>query len=253
MRTCVRTLFLEGLTTFSGRKFEALGGPALQLIMRVQHYIVLGGNDNIIESLSALASQIELMELALGRMYENNLPQAFYKRVRPYLSGWTNDPDMPNGLHYGSACTGEKYAGASAAQSPIFHVLDAAIGVLHPAHQPDEVIVGKETRVGMPGAYLKEMRGYMLKNHRECIAYLEERLTIRAYVSKNRHHPELLEAYNSCVSALESFRSSHIRMVSFYIVSQAAKEGRSVQGTGGSNPLPLLKNIRTHVQEAKLE
>lgn len=202
-------------------------------------------------SLACLAPLIHEMTSTLERMYENNLPQAFYKRVRPYLSGWTNNASMPEGLHYGEREPGEFYSGASAAQSPIFHVLDAALGVVHPAHQPDEEAMAKATRVGMPGSFLKEMRLYMRTEHRDCIEYLEGVLTIRSFVLKNSD-VELKEAFNKCVSELEAFRTAHIRMVSLYVVSQAAKESSDIRGTGGSNPIPLLKDLREHVEHAKL-
>ena len=99
---------------------------------------------------------------------------------------------------------------------------------------------------------LAARKAYMLREHRECIEYLEGRLSIRAFILTNKESAPLRHAYNECVQALETFRSAHIRMVSFYIVAQAAKENKESQGTGGSNPIPLLKDLREHVYAAKI-
>lgn len=189
----------------------------------------------------------------MERMYENNLPQAFYKRVRPYLSGWTNDPDLPDGLHYGPENPGEMYAGASAAQSPLIQAIDISLGIEHPTkpHDQHDQVTASKSRVGMPGVYLKEMRKYMIRAHRDCLHHLEERMTVRQFVQSSNSH-ELKEAYNKALEALQSFRSSHIRMVTFYVVAQAAKEHKEIQGTGGSNPIPFLKDIREHVDHSKV-
>lgn len=186
-------------------------------------------------------------------MYENNFPQAFYKRVRPYLSGWTNDPNLPEGLHYGPGSPGEKYSGASAAQSPLIQAIDIALGIEHPTepHDQHDKETANKSRVGMPGTYLKEMQKYMIKAHRDCLQHLKESMTTRQYVKSSALH-DLKGAYNTALEALQSFRSSHVRMVTFYIVAQAAKENKEIQGTGGSNPIPFLKDIREHVDHSKL-
>lgn len=231
---------------------EALGGPLLQSIMQAQEAVGQEDCPALATLLTGMAPQIMALTAVLDRMYENCLPQAFYTRVRPYFAGWTNDPAMPQGLHYGHGAPGEFYSGASAGQSPIIHVLDAALGIVHPVHPQDEVNQARATKVGVPGAFIREMRQYMLREHRECIEYLEETLSIRARVLAHQEQHALRHAYNECVMALETFRSAHIRMVSFYIVSQAAKENKESQGTGGSNPIPLLKDLREHVYHAKI-
>lgn len=231
---------------------EALGGPILASILHAQDAVDHNDMEALTSTMTTMAPQIMALSAVLDRMYENCLPQSFYKRVRPYFAGWTNDTAMPEGLHYGPGSPGEFYSGASAGQSPIFHVLDIALGIVHPEHPQDEETQAKATKVGVPGAFIREMRKYMLREHRECIEHLEDRLTIRTYVKANQENSPLRHAYNECVSALETFRSTHIRMVSFYIVAQAAKENKESQGTGGSNPIPLLKDLREHVYHAKI-
>src|SRR5690606_24540186 len=133
--------------------------------------------------------------------------------------GWTNDSALPEGLHYGPGSAGEFYSGASAAQSPIIQVLDIALGVAHPT--TDKSGITGETRVGVPGKYLMDMRNYMIRPHRECVEWLQSSLTIRKYC---KAHSKLHGPYNKCLDAFEKFRTSHIKMVTFYVVCQASKE-----------------------------
>lgn len=230
---------------------EYKGGVALEAILQAQKGV--NSNDHVAENLSVLACTIREMREILERMYENNLPQAFYKRVRPFLAGWTNDAALPDGLHYGKDCPGEKHIGASAAQSSLIQALDIALGIVHHTKVEDseDQEAAQRSRVGVPGAYLKEMHQYMPREHREFLAYLQDTLTIRQYCTSSGDEA-IMSAYNGCLKELEDFRSAHIKMVSFYIVTQAAKEHQEVQGTGGSNPVPFLKDIRDHVTKSKL-
>jgi indoleamine 2,3-dioxygenase len=220
--------------------FELLNGIASNEYQRLT---------NAFTNLNALINEtIEIFE----QMYEYNFPNVFYKRVRPYLAGWTNDKALPDGLHYGEGSPGEFYAGASVSQGAFFQALDIALGIEHPLKGHHEEATG--TKVGLPGVYLKDMRNYMPRSHRDFLNWLEGQLDVAHYMNDvGRHHPELKEAYNHALKAMEAFRTSHVKMVSLYIITQAHKEDHTeVQGTGGSNPIPFLKAIRSHVQDAEL-
>lgn len=226
---------------------EATSGPALRAILAAQAAADAPDEPALAAALEALAALVRQLTALLERMHEGNLPQVFYRRVRPFLAGWTNDAALPTGMHYGPGAPGELFHGASAAQSPLIQAIDIALGIHHPAHDPAE----SETRVGAPGVYLLEMRQYMLRGHRECLHWLQQRLSIRSFVI-SRGHPAALAAYNACLQALEAFRSAHIRIVAHYIVAEGAKAHEAIQGTGGSNPLPFLKDLRAHTTDSRL-
>lgn len=97
----------------------------------------------------------------------------FFNRVRPYMNGWEKSEDLPNGVLYqgvqrlksSNIPNGEKtpngtygkYAGGSAGQSSLIHVLDVAFGVVH-------------TPVGANGVnFIHEMRSYMPGPHRKFV------------------------------------------------------------------------------------
>lgn len=192
-----------------------------------------------------LARRIGEMRSILLRMYEENIPAVFYQRVRRYLGGWLNDETLPNGLIYEPETVGRRHAGGSAAQSPIMQALDIVLGVRH-ARKPDHEDTGVPSSAG---AYLIEMRNYMTREQRECLSWLEENINLHAMVREAGVPPAVREAFNECVAQLRLTRDKHIGIVSTYIIAQAQKTEHKtkVQGTGGSNPIPFLKEVRSHM------
>lgn len=228
------------------------GSQLLTIIFDILNGIANNGFERLVNTFSKLKILIDETTMIFERMYEYNFPNVFYKRVRPYLAGWTNDKALPDGLHYGAGSPGEFYAGASVSQGAFFQAIDIALGIQHPIKGHHEEAAG--TNVGLPGAYLKDMRNYMPRSHRDFLNWLEGHLDVSAFMHETgQHHPQLKEAYNNALKAMEAFRTSHVKMVSLYIITQAHKEDHTeVQGTGGSNPIPFLKAIRSHVHDAEL-
>src|SRR5580704_16419016 len=119
------------------------------------------------ERLETFLSQVELslrsVHATLRRMPEWCDPYIYYHRVRPYIHGWRNHPDLPDGVIYEGveAYRGrpQQFRGETGAQSSIVPALDAMLGV---SHQND-----------MLSLYLQEMRAYMPPEHRAFIESLE--------------------------------------------------------------------------------
>ncbi|XP_068760536.1 indoleamine 2,3-dioxygenase 2-like [Montipora capricornis] len=164
-------------------------------------------------------------------------PDEFYQNLRPYLSGWNGNPTLPDGLLYeGVSKTPLKYSGGSAAQSSVFQVLDAALGVIH----ADSSSVGN---------FLERMRYYMPPKHRAFIEAVGQGPSIRHFALTSGNI-QLLEEYNQCVENLKDFRSAHLQIVARYVVIPGNKEkekkqfGMAIHGTGGSDIMPFLKQAR---------
>src|SRR5580700_9921052 len=91
------------------------------------------------EQLETLLSQVEAsvnsMYATLRRMPEHCEPFIYYHRVRPYIHGWKNHPDIPAGVSYeGVEAYGgrpQQFRGETGAQSAIVPALDAMLGVGH--------------------------------------------------------------------------------------------------------------------------
>lgn len=157
-----------------------------------------------------------------------------------------------------------RYAGGSAAQSSLIAALDVAFGVEHhrtgekpsfikpsdlptdrytklPATNPaDDIKQGTQTPLTPPqykrvnkNTFLRAMRKYMPRPHREFLEDLEEASNIRPFIlllqEKHRNgniseqELAIVNAYNDCLHQLKLFRDKHVQIVTLYIVNQARK------------------------------
>jgi indoleamine 2,3-dioxygenase len=196
------------------------------------------------EGLLELSLIIRRLTTVLKRMYEKCEPGTFYHRIRRYFAGWLNDPQLEgNGLLY-ELDSGDVYfnlAGGSAAQTATIQLIDILLDVTH-EHQSKEAafLEGK-----MKMSYCKEMRSYMPVSHRRYLIESEVFFTAAHIKEPIKNSPN----YSECIKSLSDFRNEHIIMVTRYIVSQAGKSGQTAYGTGGSNPIPFLKQFRRDTNE----
>lgn len=144
------------------------------------------------EALSEITTCLSTIRAVLARMGEGCDPHIYYSRVRQYMSGWRNNPALPNGLLYGKGKErergggvrgggekgGEKgggeeqresaaarlrgrrqYYGETGAQSCILPAIDAFLGITHEMDSMRE--------------YLLEMREYVPRAHLAFLLRLE--------------------------------------------------------------------------------
>lgn len=190
------------------------------------------------ETLPDLASVINELTRVLERMYEKCKSDAFYNQIRRYFAGWLNDPDLGEcGLEYELEGGNRffKLAGGSAAQTATIQLLDIILSIVHEGGNEGTFQHGAKR---IP--YLREMRSYMPKAHREYLQRAEEIFATPELRMKIDNSP----SFKSCVEALIAFRNAHIIMVTRYIINPSSKSHQKALGTGGSNPLPFLKQIR---------
>lgn len=189
--------------------------------------------------LQELYASLASIYATLARMPEWCDPYIYYHRVRPYIHGWKNHPDLPGGLIYEGveayAGQPQQFRGETGAQSAIVPSLDAALGI---AHQADMLRV-----------YLMEMRTYMPPDHRDFIESLEARGSMRTFVQQANREP-LTAIYNACVEQLERFRSLHLEYAAKYIFHQAQTDPKNPHavGTGGT---PFMQYLKKHRDETK--
>lgn len=190
--------------------------------------------------LGIVNSSIEQMLTTLRRMPEWCDPYIYYHRVRPYIHGWKNHPDLPNGLVYEGVAEyrglAQQFRGETGAQSAIVPSLDAVLGIAH----ADDTL----------RTYLMEMRSYMPPTQRAFIASLEARGSVREFVARAAD-PALTSAYDACVSGLEAFRSLHLEYAATYIFRQAQTDAKNPHavGTGGT---PFMRYLKKHRDETAI-
>jgi indoleamine 2,3-dioxygenase len=222
---------------------ERKAAPAMALL----HHCLDAAEEGQAEQLEALLAEVESslrsMHTTMLRMPEHCDPYIYYHRVRPYIHGWRNHPDLPEGLVYeGVEAYGgrpQQFRGETGAQSSIIPALDAMLGV---AHQEDALSL-----------YLQEMRTYMPPEHRNFIASLERDGSVRAFVERCSR-PSLTTVYNACTEGVERFRSLHLEYAAKYIYHQAQTDTKNPHavGTGGTPFMQYLKKHRDETGSSRL-
>lgn len=206
-------------------------GPALRAVAQRDAAALRG-------QLETVASTLEVLVHALQRMPEHCDPYIYYRRVRPYIHGWKDNPALPNGLRYEGVDGGGgptlRLRGETGAQSGIVPALDALLGLVH-ADDPLR-------------QYLAEMRDYMPPGHRRFLERIETSEPLRPFVGEAAR--AVKSAYNACLHWLGRFRTVHLEFAASYIHRQAGSQpgNPTAIGTGGT---PFMEYLRKHRDETR--
>ena len=225
-------------------EIERKAGPAMAALGACLDAAEEGDAERLEALLTQVESSLRAMQATLRRMPEWCEPFIYYHRVRPYIHGWKNHPDLPEGVIYEGveAYRGrpQQFRGETGAQSSIVPALDAMLGV---GHKED-----------MLSTYLLEMRTYMPPAHRVFIEALEKRGSVRPFAQRAGRRA-LTSAYNACVEALEDFRSLHFEYAATYIFQQAQTDAKNPHavGTGGTPFMEYLKKHRDETGQNRLK
>lgn len=177
-----------------------------------------------------------------ARMPEKCDPYIYYHRVRPFIFGTKDNPDLKNGLVYEGQFDNEPqfFRGETGAQSSIIPSLDGALQI---AHTKDHL-----------RHYLNEMRDYMPPKHREFISKLEKKSQVKKLVENSKR---LSEQYNECLEEIRAFRAMHLEYAGTYIHKQSqiknpfGRGGSTITGTGGTPFMTYLKKHRDETEKQK--
>tara|TARA_Y100000991_G_C21959239_1_gene343616 strand:+ start:476 stop:1642 length:1167 start_codon:yes stop_codon:yes gene_type:complete len=188
--------------------------------------------NNILESLKEVNHIFK-------RMPEKCDPYIYYHRVRPYIFGWKNNPDLPKGLIYDGLFKNrpQQFRGETGAQSSIIPLLDALFSVKHKKDSLRD--------------YLEEMLLYMPPAHQELIFHVKKSSKVKMYANESIKIRRLV---NKCLDQMTQFRSQHIKYANDYIHSQSRNPsdftsgGSTIRGTGGT---PFMRYLRKHRDETK--
>ncbi|XP_015768265.1 PREDICTED: indoleamine 2,3-dioxygenase 2-like [Acropora digitifera] len=131
-----------------------------------------GDTAGVMEALKLIKATVTRLTEILLQTNDVVDPNEFYHNLRKYFSGWDGNPNLPHGLIYeGVSETPLKYSGGSTAESAIFQVLDAALGVTHVKNADSKA----------EDSFLKRMRYYMPPKHRAFIEAVEQGPSIRNF------------------------------------------------------------------------
>jgi len=187
--------------------------------------------------LSRVRDSLKKVNHIFAKMPEKCDPYIYYHRVRPYIFGTKNNPDLKQGLIYENQFNNKPqfYRGETGAQSSIIPLLDGALGITHTNDNLRH--------------YLNEMRDYMPPKHRKLIEDVEQRSQVKNLITKSK---KLIKEYNQCLEGIHKFRSQHLEYAATYIHKQAqiinpfGSGGSTIRGTGGT---PFMKYLKKHRDE----
>lgn len=262
---------------------EQLGAPCIELVLQTMGAIQVDDADTVLQLLRELAPRLRDVSKMLDRVYDHCRPEIFYNQMRPFWAGakGMGSVGLPRGIYYNTGDgKGEWHveAGGSAAQSPLFHFLDAALSVEHriggKADTKGTLDVrrplwrdGAETNwliLDASPLLTQEMRRLIPKPHRDFIQDIEQQACIKEYTSK--HGEQWVDAYNTVIGCLSDFRNRHIRIAARYILTESRRPTSAVsadaitlstanldpsyglaeeaKGTGGTPFMTFLKESR---------
>lgn len=235
---------------------ELAAVPALKSIPTVFRGVSCGHTEAVAQALHNISKSIHEMTEALKLMHVYVEPAVFYGVIRIYLSGWKDNPIMPNGIIYeGVDPEPMEFSGGSAAQSSLLHCFDELLGIKHEAKAE---------------AFLARMRDYMPPAHKQMIQDISIQPPLRNFVQQ-QHDEQLNQAFQLCVTKLIELRSYHINVVSRFITVPAARARQlrvqdehtedmvrkaptalEERGTGGSSIMGFLKAVRDKTKQVLL-
>ncbi|MDA9805173.1 indoleamine 2,3-dioxygenase [Gammaproteobacteria bacterium] len=195
------------------------------------------------DNLKKIISSLRKVNSIFSRMPEKCDPYIYYHRVRPFIFGTKDNPDLKKGLIYENQYSNKPqyFRGETGAQSSIMPFLDGALGIHHTQDHLRH--------------YLNEMREYMPPEHRKAIELVEKRSKAKHLISKSK---QLTSEYNKCLEEIRIFRAQHLEFAATYIHKQSqiknpfGRGGSTITGTGGTPFMKYLKKHRDETQKQKI-
>ena len=195
-----------------------------------------------IELLNRIVIAMKKVNEIFARMPEKCDPYIYYHRVRPFIFGTKDNPDLKNGLIYKGEFENRPqfFRGETGAQSSIIPSLDGALQITHTKDHLRH--------------YLNEMRDYMPPKHREFMEVLEKNSQVKKIIKGSK---KLTSLYNDCLEEIRAFRAMHLEYAGTYIYKQAqiknpfGRGGSTITGTGGTPFMAYLKKHRDETEDQK--
>ena len=195
-----------------------------------------------IKLLNRIVIAMKKVNEIFARMPEKCDPYIYYHRVRPFIFGTKDNPDLKNGLIYKGEFDNQPqfFRGETGAQSSIIPSLDGALQITHTKDHLRH--------------YLNEMRDYMPPKHREFMEVLEKNSQVKKIIKESA---KLTSLFNDCLEEIRAFRAMHLEYAGTYIFKQAqiknpfGRGGSTITGTGGTPFMAYLKKHRDETEDQK--
>ncbi|KAM5491103.1 Indoleamine 2,3-dioxygenase [Microsporum audouinii] len=238
---------------------EARGARSIPIMLQAIAAARANQTQEVTECLTKFAEVVDEVNMELQKMYKHCDPHVFYHRIRPFLAGSKGMAELPRGIRFDDG-TGRRehkhYRGGSNAQSSLIQFFDIVLGV---EHRPTGESRPKPTTASLASSsssdesgegrkrwhnFLMEMRTYMPGPHRRFLEHVSSVSNIQDYVQSHQSDTELVVAFNTAVAMVKAIRTTHITMVSRYIVVKSREE----RDTKASSSPPLVPRSQSQPQ-----
>ena len=221
---------------------ENAAGDAIDSAYKLSKLNESNNVDDFNDYLKTILTSLKNVNNIFSKMPEKCDPYIYYHRVRPYIFGTKDNPDLKQGLIYENQFNNKPqfFRGETGAQSSIIPFLDGALGIYHSNDNLRH--------------YLNEMRDYMPPKHRKMIEDVEKRSKAKDLIFQSN---KLINVYNKCLEEIRKFRAMHLEYAATYIHKQAQVHntfgtgGSTIRGTGGTPFMKYLKKHRDETQKQK--
>lgn len=217
---------------------EDVASKAIEAAETISLCTTSSTEQEILVLLKQINLSLEEVNKVFLRMTERCDPYIYYNRVRPFIFGSKDNPDLKKGLTFENQFSDKPqfFRGETGAQSSIIPTMDGALGIQH----TDDSL----------RHYLSEMRDYMPPEHRNFIKKIETTSKVRGLVDRSK---QLREIYNNCLEQIRIFRNLHLKYAETYIHKQSQKKypfggGSTIRGTGGT---PFMRYLKKHKDETE--
>ena len=211
---------------------------AIEAAEKISQCTSSSSEEEVEDLLIKIESSLNEMNKIFSRMTERCDPYIYYHRVRPFIFGSKDNPNLKKGLVYENQFNNKAQflRGETGAQSSIIPSLDGALGI---KHSNDSL-----------RHYLNEMRQYMPPKHRKFIEKVEATSRIKELVEQSE---KLKASYNECLEQIRAFRALHLKYAGAYIKKQSQENkpfggGSTIRGTGGT---PFMSYLKKHHDETE--
>ena len=222
---------------------EDAAGDAIKAATKLAKLNEKHSVDDFSIHLRTIIKSLRKVNVIFSRMPEKCDPYVYYHRVRPFIFGTKDNPDLKKGLIYQNQFNNKPqfFRGETGAQSSIMPFLDGALGIYHTQDHLRH--------------YLNEMRDYMPPEHRNAIEHVEEISNAKTLIHESK---KLINEYNKCLEEIRIFRAQHLEFAATYIHKQSqiknpfGRGGSTITGTGGTPFMKYLKKHRDETQKQKI-
>jgi hypothetical protein len=230
--------------------FELMAGKSIHNVLNIHSLLQSYSTSrkeiftiDLTNELIQLRESIVVTRSIIKSMYIGCNTNVFFNTIRIYLSGSNKLEEGGIWIYNGDEYVKEIYVGGSAGQSSIVQSWDLCLGIKHESNEND---------------FFVDMRQYMPYDHAKILNDLDSMpFTLYDYVSQSQNET-LITEYNLTIDALLKLRSSHMGLVTHYIVKHVPQLANnslqdSTEGTGGTHPVYFNKNVLNAVKKYGIE